>query len=251
MSSPTRSTSRRLVSALGVAALPLPVLLLGGSASAAPQTHTYEVTITNRTLGQPFSPPVVVAHDPSISLFEVGQRASAPIAAIAQAGDSAPLQQALAPLLRPGGPVTGAITGSPSRPLLAEVGPPSVQTVTVEGATGDVLSLAAMLICTNDGFTGVDSVALPEQGSVTYALGAYDAGVERNTQRSEDIVDPCSAIGPVALPGDPDGNRDDGTVLEPRPKQVRPHTTVTGRGDLDPVHDWRGPVGVVQITRVG
>jgi hypothetical protein len=66
-----------------------------------------------------------------------------------------------------------------------------------------------MLICTNDGFIGLNGAQLPNSytGPSVFFLHAYDAGWENNTEDSPDIVDPCSALGAVVLPGDPDGDR--------------------------------------------
>jgi len=52
-------------------------------------------------------------------------------------------------------------------------------TFTINANPGDRLSFAGMLICTNDGFTGLDSLRLPNnnRARVTNARG-YDAGSE-------------------------------------------------------------------------
>ena len=47
-------------------------------------------------------------------------------------------------------------------------------------------SMAGMLLPTNDAFLAVDSVNLPQQGSVTYYAKAYDAGSETNRQPHSD-----------------------------------------------------------------
>jgi hypothetical protein len=71
---------------------------------------------------------------------------------------------------------------------------------------GDRLSLATMLICTNDGFTGLDRAKLPIGGSEVFWTNGYDAGTENNTELSQDIVDACSALGPVTLACGPNGS---------------------------------------------
>jgi hypothetical protein len=40
-----------------------------------PRSFTYEVTITNITKGQVFSPPVLVSHNRNVALFELGEPA--------------------------------------------------------------------------------------------------------------------------------------------------------------------------------
>ena len=74
---------------------------------------------------------------------------------------------------------------------------------------GSVLSVTTMLICTNDGITGVSGMVPPATGSASVNTMAYDAGTEANSELTVDIVDPCGAAGPVAH--DPDGNERTGT----------------------------------------
>ena len=45
----------------------------------------------------------------------------------------------------------------------------------------DRLSFISMLICTNDGFTALDSIELPSRSATYYAV-AYDARTEMNTE---------------------------------------------------------------------
>src|SRR5262249_23293053 len=45
---------------------------------------TYQVTLTNLTAGQPFSPPVAATHRPGVHMFQIGQLATDELAAIAQ-----------------------------------------------------------------------------------------------------------------------------------------------------------------------
>ncbi len=54
-------------------------------ASGLAQT-TYEVTIHNLTRGQLITPPLVVVHDSSTSLFSVGHPASMELATLAEEG---------------------------------------------------------------------------------------------------------------------------------------------------------------------
>lgn len=243
-----RSRSNRALAAAGAFALSAPVLAAGGLTAAADEpVSSYRVTIVNTTAGQPFSPPVVATHSRDVDLFEVGERASTEIAAIAQSGDES---GAVALLDSLGEAVTSVERGAPSRPLAGLNGPPSVQTVDVKAHPDDVLSLATMLICTNDGFTGVDSIALPEAGTTVVPLRGYDAGVERNTQRSRDIVDPCSLLGPVVLSGDDNGNNDGRPVAHRWARPITEHRTINPRrGDLQSAHDWRGQVGVVLVEK--
>ena len=53
-----------------------------------------------------------------------------------------------------------------------------------------------MLICTNDGFTGLDGVALPTRAgeTATFFTTGFDSGTEMNTEDFADIVPPCQGL---------------------------------------------------------
>jgi hypothetical protein len=222
------------------------------------ELRTYRITLVNLTDGQPFSPPVAATHDRSMRMFRVGGFASDELAAIAQGGDEVPMFN----LFNGSDEVTDAV--DVGRPLTT-VGkvvdpdgsgpmPPFVDTATFEitAERGDRLSLATMLICTNDGFLGLDAVRLPRTGAEAFLINGYDAGRENNTQLSQHIVDPCSALGPGPLPGDPDGNLDTGAVLTNPPMRIHHHPNIqAGVGELShAAHGWRDPVAVVVVSRI-
>jgi hypothetical protein len=123
---------------------------------------------------------------------------------------------------------------------------------TIKARPGDRFSLATMLICTNDGFTGLDGVELPQKRPGTHMLMSYDAGTENNTEKSKDIVDPCSDLGPEKVPGDPNGNDDKSAGVDTNPPApIQMHPGIMGGGDLNPaVHKWTDPVAMVTIERM-
>lgn len=203
--------------------------------------RVYQITIENLTTGQPFSPGVFITHTAQESLFMVGSPASEGLRMIAESGDPSTAVSMLtgtagiadlvtvdAPIHRQGGP------GSSSYTL----------TITAR-ANATRLSGAVMLICTNDGFVGVDGVKLPGGFEpVTYVPMAYDAGTEVNDEALASIVPPCFAIGPTS--GDTDQNArtaEGGTV--------QPHPGIAGGAALDPTqHGWTDPVASVTIQRI-
>jgi hypothetical protein len=203
--------------------------------------RTYEVTLTNRATGQPISPPVLVTHDRDIRFWQRGTAASAGIVAIAEDGNPAVAVSMLdgvegvTDVVNVGRPLTrkGTTVGDFTDSV----------TITIQARPGDRLSFAGMLICTNDGFTGIDSLRLPDNSRtrVAYA-GGYDAGSEINTERSEDIVDACSLLGPVVLDGDDNGNENAAVDAN---GVVSRHRGIVGESDLLSAHNWNR--GVVKI----
>lgn len=222
------------------------------SAAASPESTedtagmtAYRVTVKNLALGQPFSPPVAITHEEDVHLFQVGEQASDPLAVVAQDGVPVPLFQAVQGM----DGVTDAVNvGMPVAPAGQQAmvnGMPITDSVTFEIAAnpGDLFSIASMLICTNDGFFGLDGVELPETGSIEYQSTAYDAGREENTEVSQDLVDPCSGLGRVKLEGDPDGNVDGGDIATDPPEAIADHPGIEGNGELVP--DYHGIEGDV------
>ncbi len=61
--------------AVAMAAVATLVALPGGTRSVSAQGTVYTVTIQNLTSGQPFTPPVVVAHSAGMKLWEEGTAA--------------------------------------------------------------------------------------------------------------------------------------------------------------------------------
>ena len=106
-----------------------------------------------------------------------------------------------------------------------------------------------MLICTNDGFTGLDTVRLPRKKRTVYSRG-YDARTEMNTEFFGDMVPPCQGL--IGVMSDPPvtgtGMSDpllaeDGIII--------PHVGIIGGVDLLPeVHGWSNPVAKIVIERL-
>jgi len=240
--------------AAGSLLLALALTAFSSTAAGASDEHlrTYRVTLTNLTGGQPFSPPVAATHRPGLHMFQVGHLATDQLAAIAQDGNETPMFK----LFNGANGVTQAVdVGRPLTPH-GRVVASFTDTVTfdITAHRGDRLSLATMLICTNDGFLGLDGVRLPDDEARTFFLVGWDAGRENNTERQQDIVEPCSVLGPVVLPGvHPSPNHDSGPGLTTTPPEpIHLHPGITGVGDLTPaLHNWKNPVARVSIERVG
>ena len=122
--------------------------------------------------------------------------------------------------------------------------PEEAVTVTVEGGAGfDHLSVAAMLIPTNDGFFALNGAAGPRgDQTVTLFSPAYDAGSERNDELCASIPGPffaeCGGPGGGGKPGGGEGF-------------VHVHAGIHGTGNLNAAQrDWRNPVAEIAIRRV-
>ena len=229
-----RKSALAVAVTMAVAAVAL--VAVAASPAAGQQTVTYNVTIENLTSGQPFTPPVVAAHTSGMDVFNVGQAASAEVQAIAENGNNDPL----AALLGGSAAVLDSASGT------APVKPGESATITVEAPSGSLLSVVFMLICTNDGFSGVDSMTLAASGSESVDANAYDAGTETNTEDFADIVPPCQDLIGVssadAGTGETDPALAEGGV-------ITAHQGIQGGTDLTVSdHGWTDPVARITVV---
>jgi hypothetical protein len=206
-------------------------LILASSQAQARGNNDYHVTITNLTYSINFTPILVASHRKPVAIFELGAPAGDDLSAIAEGGDFGPLTTTLnahsqvidvqhsVGLLKPGHSVTVIVSGE-------------------HGAK--YISLASMMLPTNDGFIGLDSAEVSKKGSVTYYSPGYDAGSEANDEFCTNIPGPtCGGAGPS--PGESDGDEN----------YVHIHRGTHGIGDLSAsVYDWRNPVARITVTRV-
>ena len=190
----------------------------------------YEVTITNITRGAFFTPILVASHRLGVNLFTLGQPASDELAILAEGGDVVPLEQAL----RADPPVVDVAN---SGGLLK---PGESVTVRVAARAADRISLAAMILPTNDGFIALNGMEVPRFGSLNIQIPGYDAGSEPNDELCASIPGPqCGGVG-VSLDTGGEGF-------------VHVHAGIHGvaGADLKPeLYDWRNPMASVTITRV-
>ena len=208
------------------------LLVLAGAVTAAhagPGGLRYEVTITNLTAAQPLSPPIVVTHPRDFALFEPGKQASPALAILAKDGDPMPLADALAG-------VRGVHVARDHLPV-----PPGASTTLEVRARSphSLLSVASMLVNTNDAFAAIDGARLPRgrYESVVEHAAAWDAGAEANNEDCDFIPGPAC--------GSP------GVDAEPLVTFVHVHPGIHGIGSLLPeIWDWRNPVARITVRRV-
>ncbi|BFM12357.1 spondin domain-containing protein [Simiduia litorea] len=148
-------------------------------ASLVPLTSVaadYAIEIQNLTRGTYFTPLLVAAHPDSTHLFQSGMAASSALQAMAEGGDIAGLEAAVTA-------VAGQVVANPAAGLLLPGASTSAMINNDTNAANTQLSIVAMLLPSNDGFVGLDSLTLPtEPGTYTYNLNAYDAGTEANNE---------------------------------------------------------------------
>jgi hypothetical protein len=197
-------------------------------AMAQPGVKNYEVSITNLTEAQPFTPFILATHMSSVRLFTPGDTASPELEELAEGGAVGPLVDLLSQF------PDEVLDVATSEGLLMPG-----ETVTLE-IRGDILhrrlSLAAMLIPTNDSFVGLDSMILPARSNSAYAP-AFDAGTEENDELCANIPGPrCGGEGFSISDGE---------------GFIHISQGIQGVGDLgQPLYDWRNPVAYVQIRRI-
>ena len=209
--------------ALGLVGLTASVSVL-----AMGPTRDYEVTITNITKGQTFTPSLVVTHKSDISLFTTGEPALDELATLAESGNTAPLQALL-----DGMPDLVADTNT-SAGLL---GPGDSVTVPISSSGNfDRVSFAAMLIPTNDAFVALNSLELPKKWAEVN-VPAYDSGSELNDELCANIPGPdCGDMDNSGGPGE---------------GYVYIGNGIRGIGDLDESeYDWNNPVARVVVRRI-
>ncbi len=229
------------------AACGVALMLLVPDMARADGGRTYRVTITNLTAGQPFSPPVLVTHSKRTDIFSVGDPASEGIQAIAENGDNGPILAALAQDRNVHQVVEGSAPIVPANdPGGTGFGNSVTFEITAQGRAR-FLSVATMLICTNDGFTGIDSIRLPSHSKTVYSAG-YEARTEINTEDFADIVPPCQGL--IGVMSDDPGTGTSNPALA-ETGVVIPHAGIVGGVDLLPqVHNWADPVAKIEIERV-
>jgi len=151
---------------------------------------SFTVTLTNTSDSQPMTPPVVILHDApednnGFLWFEVGQPAIGEVVMIAEDGLFMPLLE----VAQSQGFVSAAGPAFVDPVAPGPVLPGQTATVTLDSAAeGQVMTIVTMVVCTNDGFTGVSARPLAEE---TVLAPIYDAGSESNVEMLDYWVPPC------------------------------------------------------------
>jgi len=259
--------------------------LLGGSARAA----TVSITITNLTSGIYFKELLVAVHDAGNNPFLSGSQATAGLEMLAECGAQATLVTELRKEIArlpssPSGAGEAAddaedtedveveitdgeaakVWGVDDYPALRLLTPGQSVTIgplTLADAQLPLLSIAGRLMATNDGFAGLEAMAMPTAaGTYTFELLGFDAGTEPNTEVFGATDADCSTLDPDSLmpdlPGVVQGHNGEGVPTLRLDGAVHIHRGILGDNDpngglsdLDPsLHRWTNPVGRVELT---
>lgn len=215
--------------------------------STAAVSAELDIKVTNLTNGLYFTPIIIGAHSADATLFDVGMAASPELQMMAEGGDISGLSGIL-------GTVSADINENPAGGLLAPGMSTETMMSTSDGNT--VLSLASMILPTNDGFIGLDNWMIPEEaGTYTVYLNGYDAGTEAN----DEIVNGGGAPGSPGIPADPTGMGGTGAmgvtmteatqVIHIHRGNMGDDDMAAGKSDLNNmVHRWLNPVAKVTVT---
>lgn len=216
--------------------------------SATTMAQELSITVTNLTQGLHFTPVVTAAHASETRLFMLTDMASTELQTMAEGGDISGLLSMLTN-------ADANINENPASGLLAPAMSASFNLT--NDATNTHLSLAAMILPSNDGFVGLDSWEIPEEaGTYTVFLNAYDAGTEAN-----DEIRGSGALGEAGMPVPPPLDASIGmngtgvTDLESNDK-VHIHRGSLGDDDMsagksdinNSVQRWLNPVAKLTIT---
>lgn len=199
----------------------------------APVNYTYEITVTNLTNAQPLSPIAIALHQAG-NFWVVGESASNALEMLAEGGDNSAL---LADSSVIASATSTAPLGSGGRETL---------NVTIQDINDAKLTVATMLVNTNDAFTGVDAVSLASLSvgsSMSLYGNVYDSGTELNSE----------AIGTIPGPADSGEGfnepREDTGFVSMHPGVVSMDDGLTG-SVLSAAHKFDNPAIMVKVTRV-
>ncbi|MDO6486691.1 spondin domain-containing protein [Colwellia sp. 6_MG-2023] len=231
--------SKKLTTLLSVSAIAF--------SSSAVMAQDLSITVTNLTQGLHFTPIVTSAHSSDNHIFMSGTTATAELQAMAEGGDISGLVSLLSN-------IDANTNENPAAGLLAP-GLSTTFTLTND-STNTHLSLAAMILPSNDGFVGLDSWKIPtEAGTYTINLNAYDAGTEANNE----LVNGGAAPGVLGIPAAPGGDAgtngtgvtdtESNTTIHIHRGNLGDEMADGGKSDLNSsIHRWLNPVAKLTIT---
>jgi spondin N len=194
--------------------------------------YSYDVQITNLTNAQPLSPVAIALHGDEM-LWSIGKPASNALEVLAEGGDNSPFI------------AQESIIASASSEGAVMPGANSTISVTTTDSTATYITIATMLVNTNDAFSGLTGLNLSSfdvNDSKTWTLGVYDAGTEANSESMGTIPGP--ADGGIGY----DATRDDLDLVTMHSGTVTMDDGLTN-SVLTQAHRFDNPAMKVTITR--
>mgnify|MGYP000293641132 CR=1 FL=1 len=138
----------------------------------------YKITLTNLTAGQPLAPLAIIAHaKDTFSIYSLGSPASLGLEELAESGSPARLLK------------EAQDKGVSVAVHLAQItATGSSQSLDIALSSNQLkLSVASMLVNTNDGFVALQDIDLDFTGKKEFKLNTYDAGTELNDELASSI----------------------------------------------------------------
>ncbi|TOE84224.1 hypothetical protein CGJ34_09190 [Vibrio parahaemolyticus] len=203
------------------------------------KSYRYTVNVENLTANQPMSPLAVLTHNSNFQLFEIGQSASVELEHLAEGGSNAELIA----LMNSDDNVYQGVSGNG----LLLPGSSDEVTITVNPHRYGYLSLASMLVNTNDAFvgeTGLSLKSLAVGDSYEMNMNVWDSGTELNDELA------------ATIPGPAGGGEGFNSTRNDMNDAVALHAGVISHDDgladstLSANHRFLNPGAKVTITRV-
>ncbi len=216
---------------------------MSSSSMAAMVSLNYEVTVTNLTAGQPFSPLAITLHTREYAPFSIGMPASVGLEKIAEAGAASDYMTdannhpgVMLTTLADGGTLPGTTKTTMLMTAIKTSDLPALH-----------VSIVAMLGNTNDGFTGANGLAIGQLSigeSLSLNALSYDAGTEKNTESA------------LTVPGPAAGGEGFNAVRDDITNHVTLHPGIVSMDDgntasaLTHLQRWDNPTARITIKRL-
>ena len=179
---------KSLISASIIAAS-LTLAACGGSNNNSNNSYEFKVEVINLTNAQPLSPPAIVAHNSGYNMFDEATRASVALEHLAESGSNSQIIEE----------AESNTAAYDSEAATTPIGPglSGSYTLVFKDSLDDAkISIATMLVNTNDAFTGeknLDISTLEVNASFSINGPVWDAGTEGNSETAETIPGPAGS----------------------------------------------------------
>lgn len=199
----------------------------------------YTVNVVNLTANQPMSPLAVLTHNSDFRLFEIGQSASVALEHLAEGGSNAELLA----MMNSDSNVYQGVSGNG----LLLPGASDEVTITLNPHRYGFLSVASMLVNTNDAFvgeTGLSLKSLAVGDSYEMNMNVWDSGTELNDELAATIP------GPAGGGEGFNAERNDNADMVAFHAGVISHDDGLTNSTLSANHRFLNPGAKVTITRI-